>query len=109
MSPRLALTVLLVSIGMFGMAPANAAFTSTECSGGPAGASSVLVSFETQHEHVRVILNTSNESVVVPYSISGDRVFFEAKGHMFQFDPEMRILTIRGGDGMLSGHAHCTP
>lgn len=89
--------------------PAGAAPQSTECSGGPAGASSFLLSFETQQERVRIIMNDSNESVVVPYRISGDRVFFEAKDHRFHFDPEMRLLTIHGSDGTSSGHAHCLP
>ncbi len=88
---------------------ASAAAQSTECTGGPAGASSFLLSFETQQEHVRIIMNESNESVVVRYQISGDRVFFEAKGHTFHFDPNMRILTIGGGEGTPSGHAHCSP
>lgn len=100
---------LAISAAFVAATMASAAAQSTECTGGPAGASSFLLSFETQQEHVRIIMNESNESVVVPYRISGDRVFFEAKGHSFHFDPEMRILTIHGGDGMPSGHAHCAP
>lgn len=99
---------LLVSAVSLSATLTNAAAQSTECIGGPAGASSFLLSFETQQERVRIIMNESAASIVAPYRISGDRVFFEAGGRRFHFDPDMRILTI-GGEDLPSGHAHCSP